>query len=147
MDARSVFPRKKILHMPLAFYLYRKAVNSVTTSKRKPFENINSGVDNVIHALKWIDDMMNKSSFFDENPQYRYPMLNHIAERFLSRIFHSSKSVSLSDMYRSIKQEFGEEFGEYDVAIAVLFTVICNYQKVIEENNMRIAQLKGAGSS
>ena len=131
------FHAKKILHTSLAFYLYRKAKNSVTTSKRTPLQNINSRVDNVIHALKWIDDMMNKSSFFEENPQYRYPMLIHIAERFLSRIFQSSKRVSPSDMYRSIKDEFGEEFGEYDVAIAVLFTVMCNYQKIIEDQNLK----------
>ena len=136
------FHAKKILHTPITFYLYRKAKNSVTTSKRTPLQNINSRVDNVIHALKWIDDMMNKCSFFDENPQYRFPMLNHIAERFLSRIFHSSKSVSPSDMYQSIKDEFGENFGEYDVAIAVFFNVMCSYQKIIEENNMKIAALE-----
>ena len=133
---------KKIAHVPLAVYLYRQTPDSVARTRRPPLENVNSRIDNVIHAVKWIDKMMKGSRFFKENPQYYYPMLEHVAQRFLVRVFQSSLKVSSAAIYKSVNQELGKSFGKYDVLIPLIFTVASDLQKTILKKDKRIAELE-----
>ena len=131
-----LFCAKEIMHTPIAVYLYRLSEKSITRIKRTPLENINSRINNIFHDLQWIDNIMSKISFFKENPQYRYAILEHSTQRFFLKLFNSSLKVSPSEMYESIKQEFGKNFGEYNVIVTVLCTMINNYQKIIAKTNM-----------
>ena len=129
-----LFCAKKIIHTPIALYFYRLSDNSITRIKRTHLQNINSRIDNILHDLQWIDNIMSKIPFFEENPQYRYAILAHSTQRFFIKFFPSSLKVSASDMYQSINQEFGKNFGEYNVIVSVLCTLINKYQRIIAEN-------------
>ncbi len=134
---------KKIIHTPLTVYLYRKSANSLTRTKIAPLQNINTRICNLITVLKWIENIMSKSSFFEEKPQYRYAMLSHLARLFFLRMFKSSLEVSPTDMFMSIRQELGKNFGKYDdVVVPVLCTMINQYQKEIDRYKTRIAEFE-----
>ena len=137
-----LFCAKTIIHIPLSIYLYRLSEVSITRLKRTPLQNIDAWILNIIYDLKYIDNFMSKIPFFAEHPEYRYAILEHSTQRFFNRLFKSSLRVSPSDMYESIKQRFGANFGEYDVTISVLCTMLSNYQKIIEQNKTRIAELE-----
>ena len=129
-----LFYAKKIIHIPLALYLYRLSEGSITYSKRTPLQNINSRMDNIFHDLQWIENVMNRVPYFEEHPEYRYAILEHSTQRFFIKLFKSSLKVSSADMYTSMKREFGENFGEYAVLVPVLCTLINKYQKIIANN-------------
>ena len=40
-------------------------------------------------------------------------------------------------MYQSIREEFGKNFGDYDVVIPVLCTLINRYQRIIADNDLK----------
>ena len=137
-----LFRAKRILHIPLPIVLYRLSDNSITRIKRTPVQNVISRIDNIIHHLKWLNDILGKIPFFIENPDHLYAILEYSTKKYLVRIFKECRKVSPTDMYLAIKQEFGKSFGEYDVTISVLCTMLSNYQKIIEQNKTRIAELE-----
>ena len=137
-----LFCAKKILHVPIAMYLYRLSSNSITRLKRTALQDINSRIDNIIHNLKWIDAFIGNVPFFKANPQYHYNVLEYATQRFFKKCFKSTLKVAPCDMYRSIKQEFGKNFGEYEHVIPVLCTMIGTYRKLLENDRLRIAELE-----
>ena len=137
-----MFCAKKVLHIPLTIILYRLSDNSITRLKRTQLQNVNSRINNVIYDLNWIDKMLDKVPFFNKNPQYRYIILEYSTKRFFTRIFKECKKVSPPDMYLSIKEEFGKIFGEHELIVPVLCTMISSYRKIIEEDKTKIAELE-----
>ena len=145
-----LFCAKKILHTPLAIYLYRKSKGSLLRVKRNNLQKINSDFNAIIQGLIWIDSMMDKISFFQTEPQYRYEILSHVAQRYFNILYKDSLKASQADIYRSVKKTFGKNFGDYDVLVPVMLTIISGYQIDEAKNKERIAeleeQLKGESS-
>lgn len=137
-----LFCAKEIIHLPLGVYIYRMSDSSVTRTKQTHLQNINSRINNIIHGVQWIANIMAKVPFFEENPQYCYAILEHSTQRFLNRLFKSGLKVSPSDMYQSIKKDFGKNFGRYESVIPILCTMINQYQKLVAKNEARIAELE-----
>ncbi len=137
-----LFCAKEIIHIPLGVYVYRMSDSSITRSRQTNLQNINIRINNIINGLQWIAHITEKVPFFKDNPQYHYAILEHSTQRFLNRLFKSSLKVSSSDMFMSIKREFGKDFGKYDVAVPVLCTMLSTCQKTIDRNKTRIAELE-----
>ena len=137
-----LFCAKKILHTPLAVYLYRKSNDSLLRVKRSNLQKVNSGINAIVQGLKWIDSMMDKVPFFKAEPQYRYMILSHSAQRYFAGLYKVSLKASQAEIYRSVKKEFGKNFGDYDVLVTTLLTLISGYQITAAENKERIAQLE-----
>ena len=133
---------EKILHTPLAVYLYRNFDDSLTRTEYTPLQNVNIFVNVLFKGLKWIDNIMETIPLFKTKPRYRYEILAHVTRRYFAMLAGRCDEISTLDMYQSIKGEFGNDFGKYDVLIPVLCTLISNYRKSISENKTRIAELK-----
>ena len=158
---------EKILHTPLTAYVYRKSADSLTRKKRTPLQNINAIINAVFQGIGWLDAAMNKVSFIETKPNYRYAILMHVAKTYFTMIYKSSIKISQGDMYQSVEGEFGENaggydtlipakaeiyssikdqfgknFGEYDVLIPVICTLINSYEKTLLDNKSRIAKLE-----
>ena len=133
---------EKILHTPLAAYVYRKSYDSLSRKKYAPLQNVNIFLNVIFQGLKWIDNIMDRMPFFETNPKYRYLLLAHFSRRYFTMLYKSNFEVSTNEIYQSIKEVFGKNFGKYDVLIPVLCTLISSYWKDIEENKVRIAALK-----
>ena len=82
--------------------------------------------------MKWIDDVMGKLEFFNQNPELRHSVLEKFSKRYFRRLFKLSPNVTQSSIYESIKQEFGNDFGENDVLIPALCTFVNTQQKKID---------------
>ena len=86
--------------------------------------------------------MMDKISFFQTEPQYRYEILSHVAQRYFAGLYKISLKASQADIYRSVKKKFGKNFGDYDVLVSTLLTLISGYQITMAKNKERIAELE-----
>ena len=137
-----LFFAKKIVHVPLAVYLYRKSDNSVLRTKRTLLQTMNIYVNSIIKGQRWLDSIMERVPFFKSNPTYHYDILEHSAQRYFNQIYKNSSEVSSFGIYNSIKEEYGHELGKHDVMFSVLCTLINNQRKVIEEGKTRIAKLE-----
>ena len=137
-----LFQAKKVIYAPLAIYLYRLSNDSITRKERTPSQDINLGINSVIEGIEWINDVMDKVSFFEEHPQYRYAVLENAVKVLFALSSKKFEKVSPAEMYLSIKEAFGKNFGDYENVVPVLLTMIRNYRKTIEKNNALIAELK-----
>ena len=137
-----LFQAKRIIHIPLAIHFYRFAEDSLTRSDCTPLQDINLIIRAVIQIIEWLEKLMDKLPFFEENPQYRYAITENAVKRLFLMIVRKHPNVSPEDMYLSIKEEFGKVFGEYENVVPVLLTMISNYQKRFEKNKAQIAELK-----
>ena len=137
-----LFFAKKIVHVPLAVYLYRKSENSLLRIKRTPLQTMNIYVNSIIQGQRWLDKIMKRVPFFKSNPQYRYAILDHSAQRYFNQIYKNSLGISSPEVFNAIKEEYGQEFGKHDVMFSILCTLVNNQRKIIEEGNTRIAKLE-----
>ena len=119
-----VFYAKKFLRVPNFCYIYRLRKESVLHKKKTPEQSISFWMNPIIFGLKNLDNFMSKLGFFQQNPQYRYAVL----ENFLStRIFFTRedirdiRDIPPFEIYETIKNEFGKELGKQDVLVATLF--------------------------
>ena len=128
-----LFCAKKILNLPCAYYFYRyKVENSITWKYRDSLQIINVRLRAVINGLKWLDDIMSKVEFFQNNPPLRHKILDHFTRKFYKGLFNRSLKCSQPEIYASLKQEFGKDFGEYEVLIPTLCTLVNTNQKTID---------------
>ena len=114
-----VFYAKKFLRVPNMVYIYRGVDESVVRKKKTLEENLNFWLSPMILGLKTLENFMSKIEFFQENPRYRYAVL----EMFLSRcllLTSGSWQMSPFEIYEAIKKEFGKNLGEHDVLTAAL---------------------------
>jgi len=117
---------KRIVHVPFIFYFYRMSETSLSRRKRNIYEIINSRMTTIIDGIKWIDDIMNKVKFFDQNPQYRYKILEDFTANIFKRLFMYTKKnkCSTNEFYNTVREEFGEKLGKYDVLVAELCALL-----------------------
>ena len=137
-----LFRAKKILHLPRAYYFYRQTKNSIRRKKRNSLQMVNSRLRAVINGLRWIDDIMEKTPFFKEEPQLRHKVLDYFTRKFYNEIFKYSLKTSQSEIYESLKQEFGKDFGEHDILIPALCTFVNTNQKKIEKLKEKLEKNK-----
>lgn len=76
---------------------------------------------------------MSRLEFFKQNPAFRYDLLAHFLRRYFFRIFQRAQTLQQCNIYESIKQEFGESWGDNAVLIAQLITFVNTQQKRIAE--------------
>ena len=137
-----LFCAQKILHTPLAVYFYRKSVDSLSRRKITALQNVNVFINVIVRGLTWIDSLMDKILFFKTVPQYRYEILSHVAQRYFEMLYKVSLKAPQTEIYRSVKKTFGKNFGDYDVLISVLLTLVNSFQKADEKNKMRLIELE-----
>ena len=136
------FFAEKIVHIPLPIYFHRKG-DPGEAGKGAPFskyaslfERINFRAGTIVHAVEWLNKIMDRNPFFETNPQYRYPMMKHIAERFFMIILKLTQKVSSAKLYDLLRGEFEKNSAAYKPAavLPVLCTLIIEYQKIMAKN-------------
>ena len=133
---------EKILHTPLIAYVYRKSAGSLGRQERTPLQDINLFINFIFQGIGRLDALMNKIPFFEKNPNYRFEILMHFAKRYFDLIYKVDPDVPQDELYHSIKEEFGKNFGEYDVLFSVLCALLNEYQKDLKNAEVRIKKLE-----
>ena len=124
-----LFYAKNFLRVPNTVYIYRYSQNSMQRKERTPQQKINFWLRPILLGLKSLDELMNRHKFFQENPSYRYEILERFINVRFKWIQNSTKELSKDITYETIKNEFGKYFDEYDVTISALCTYLCEQIK------------------
>lgn len=119
-----LFCAKKILRVPNIVYIYRLTNDSIMRAERTPQQIITFWLNPILHGLKALDKMIGKHAFFKENPSCRYALLKKFVNTRFTWSLNSALNLTEEDIYTAIKNEFGENLGEYDVLISTLCTAL-----------------------
>ena len=125
------FCAKRIVHVPHAYYYYRKSVGSICRTKLDNLQDMNRCIQPLVYGIKWVDNVMGKLNFFKKNPKRRQDILESMSRRYFRKIIKKSLEFKQNEIYYSFKEEFGEKLGEQDVLISQLLTFVNTQQKKI----------------
>ena len=124
-----LFYGKKFLRVPNVVYIWRQSEDSILRHKQTPQTKINFWLNPIVRGLKYLDRLMSKFDFFQQNPQYRYAMFELFLLKRMEFFLNSSFELSQFEVYETIIQRFSKDFGKHDVLFAVLCTALNTYQK------------------
>lgn len=137
---------KRIVHTSFMIYFYRMSDESLTRTKRVGLQYIRYRMNTIFYGIKWIDNIMSKSEFFTQNPEYRYKVLAEFTVDIFKRLLGTAQKRKWSPftIYQLIRQEFGNEFGEYDILVSIVSAMLNDCQETLEKDAARIAELEGS---
>lgn len=133
-----VFFGKKFLRVPNVLYIRRIREDSVMGKKRSPQQTIKFWINPILLGLKELDNFMGNVQFFQENPQQRYAILEKFFQGKLAAVVNKSDKFNAGEIYETIKDEFGQYLGKYDVLISALCSHISNQHKSLTAKNKQI---------
>lgn len=112
---------KKILRIPNPLYIYRENPDSITRQSRDTRQQAKFWMEINIKGLKFLDDWLSNVKFFQENPNYKWDLLemfSHIHFRCIEKLFYT---IPPQEIYEISKACFKETFQESSL-IAYLLT-------------------------
>ena len=112
-----IFCAEKFLYAPNAVYIRRTSKINLGTT---PQQQINSELKPVLLNLKSFDELMSRQEFFAQNPDCRFALLKKFIDERFNQIVESSWRFEENVIYSTLKETFGEKFGEYNVLIPAL---------------------------
>ena len=136
------FFAKRFLRVPNAIYIWRMSTNSLTRTKRTHEKKFAYWIRAFILGAKFLDKMLGRIDFFQQNVQYRYAMLEKLSTHMFELSFKYGVQIPQHDLYAAIKNDVGDKLGDYDILIPMLCAIINKYQKIIYVQNEQIVELK-----
>ena len=114
---------RKILTIPDALHIYRIIPTSASHTKRTPEENIPAAMKAMIVVFDAMNKFFDNKIFFQENPQYRWSLLNYLERACFYDLTGQNPEIPLADkFYTFLKNEFVKNFGYYGEIMAYLCT-------------------------
>ena len=135
-----LFYAKRILRAPTSAYIRRNSEGSIMRKEKTPVQFVTLWISSILQALKFLDELMARHEFFKSNPQYRYAVLEMFVNWKFNSFLGASFYVEPAAVYEAIKKEYGENFGEHDVLVAALSTVLNTQQKISLTNQKKFQQ-------
>lgn len=135
-----LFYAKKFLRVPNIINIRRLSEGSIMRKKRTPQQTINFWLSPILEGLKHLDELMRRHKFFQQNPQYRYAILEMFIGRKFFSLFKDSLQISAFEIYTAIQKEYGNKFSEYDVLISALCTALNTQMKINFSNQQKFNQ-------
>lgn len=129
-----LFHSKRFLRVPNMIYIYRLTKTSIMRRDKTPQVRMNFWIDPVLRGLKYLDDLMSNNEFFRKNASKRYTILRKFVDTRFTWILSSSRELYEDAVYKTIKNEYGKYFGEYDVLIPCLCSYLCDRNKKLSES-------------
>ena len=151
LTLQLIYYSKRFLKIPYPLYIYRKNMESITHSEKNYDVNISfwNGVNAL--CLKIVDKFLNEKPFFEENPIYRWYIMDYFNRVHFEQCMKSMFNVPPHELYDILKKIFEEKFGEYGDLIAYLcnssnfsrLNLIATSQRIAYlENQLKELQLK-----
>ena len=120
---------EKFLRVPSAVYFYRDNAKSTSRKEKTAAQNAN-----FYFGLKSLDSFISRHKFFETEPQLHYALLETYFNGRVKSLFKDHSELSSSALYETLRKEFGENSGDYDVLIPALFTALAQQQKLAAIN-------------
>ena len=107
---------ERFLRVPTAVYYYRDNESPMTRASKSADASAKFYLNPVIRGLKILDTFIDRHEFFKTKPQLHYALLeNFFNGRFTSIFRDNEEFLTPAALYETIRTEFGETLGEYDV--------------------------------
>ena len=146
-----IFSAKKLLLVPLAFYIYRRELpNSLQNTLFNPEltpDSIYKKFDGLFNGLKHIDDFLGRLEFFQKNPAHRFFIIDRILERTLHILTMFYGNSSPFEVYENFKTAYSKETGQFDILISCLVSNLIHksaklnpLDKKVEESKSKIGK-------
>ncbi len=132
-----IFFAKKFLRVPNIIYIRRMRDDSITGIKKSPKQAMNFHLNPFLLGLKSLDNLMAKHEFFKTNPQKRYAILKRFFNDTITAGFNDAAQLSVDEVYETIKSEFSERLGDFDVPISALCSALFK-----EKNSSAISKFR-----
>lgn len=114
---------KKILTIPEPLHIYREVASSVSHKKKTPEENIPNLMNSMIIILNFMKNFFDGQKFFQENPQYRWALLNYLERACFGDLIFQTPNIPPEDkFFNLLEEDFEKIFGAYGAVIAYLCT-------------------------
>ena len=128
-NSKLLFCSKRFLRIPNICYIRRMHEDSIMGSNRTTSDQVQRWMDVVIRCVKDLDNFMKRIEFFEENPAYRYEILNRLAMSNFDCIFDKCSAESPFEVYKIFKDKFGNLLGERDVLVSLLCSRVLDSMK------------------
>ena len=125
-----IFCAKRFLRVPNAIYVRRHSEGSVMRKEKTPQQTITFWLNPVLLGLKTLDELMDKHEFFQQNPKYRYVVLEKFINEKMTSLFKDSLQLQAFEVYEAIKQRFGDKLGEQAALVSALCAFLNTQQKI-----------------
>ena len=119
-----VFFAKKFLRVPNMIYIRRMREDSIMGAVKTPQQTMNFWLAPILLGIKKLDELMSQHEFFQENPSYRYSVLEFFLKIKLHMSLKDLKEIDAYEVYSAIKTEFGQKLGKYDILIPILWATL-----------------------
>ena len=137
-----LFYAKKFLRVPNVVYIYRHSENSTQRTERTPQQAINFRLNPVLLGLKILDNFMSNHEFFKSNPACRYALLKKFINKRFAWTLKYARTITEDIIYSTIKDEFGDKLGEYDVLIPALCAALYGEKKSRSDDAEELIEFK-----
>lgn len=111
---------KAIVRIPNVLYIYRQSQNSNLRRQKNLSESIAFFLNPILKGLNFLDKFLDRFEFFNQNPQYRYALINCLMNSQLSAILGISARVPVYEVDKIFRQAFAEDMGEQTALISYL---------------------------
>ena len=118
---------KRFLRIPIAFYFYREATDSITRKKRSPEQQIAVCVKAFLKGAKALNDLSDKNDLFKQNINYFHEAVNSFLNVCLSRTLQERMQMNPQKLYELLHREFVKE--PSDFVMPFLFSVVDSQQR------------------
>lgn len=144
---------ERLLRIPNAVYFWRQdSLESVTHKKRDVAKQICLWCSNFVSAMNSIDKLFKQTELFQNNPSYRYDVLDMFFHSCFRHTLEVRFQVSSEDIFDILQREL-ENDADFSLAIPFFFSVIDAQQKnllinqqkstqYVEQTQARIAELE-----
>ena len=129
---------KKFLRLPTPFYYYRTNINSVTKTKREPYEQISHWVSAFLDFMKNLNALENENEILSANPAYCLAACKSHFEYFLYRTTEARNELTSQEIYEILHREFAKNSSDLATSLLPFFL------SFIDNERKEVAKLKNA---
>ena len=133
---------RRFLRVPSAIYFYRHHENSLLVKEQIAVQNAKFHLKPIIVGLKSLDAFISRNEFFETNPELHYALLETYFNGRFRSLFKDNSALAWSVLYETLKKDFGKDFGDYDVLIPALCTVLAEFRAYAAQAEQKIVALQ-----
>ena len=124
-----IFYCRRFLRVPNPLYIYRKNNSeSICSSARSTSDELLLWIKTYLEGIKFLTNFFNSQSFFAENMNYQQALLEMWEKSNYQTVMKLIADITPDEMYRILKNELAEKFGDNASLIAYLCTSLTAYR-------------------
>ncbi len=117
---------KKFLRVSTPLYIHRERKTSWSRIQRSPADEVKFWLDPLIKGLEYLDDFIDATEFFAQNPNYRFEVTNFFVKMQVAGMLGALEKLSRSELYEIVRREFSAS--RHAALIANLFVFMTYYR-------------------